>query len=86
MNPLPSLPFEFPDFNKNIEDIGEEADLVFELLQQKIHLHQSFQYLNFKGKSSMNESGWTFSLKFWNAFSSLNHTTFQRSLDFSFLW
>ncbi|KAF4793886.1 laminin subunit beta 4 [Turdus rufiventris] len=48
MNPLPSLPFEFPDFNKNIEDIGEEADLVFELLQQKIHLHQSFQYLNFK--------------------------------------
>uniref|UniRef100_A0A8C3TNY6 Laminin subunit beta 4 n=1 Tax=Catharus ustulatus TaxID=91951 RepID=A0A8C3TNY6_CATUS len=86
MDPLPSLPFEFPDFNKNIEDIGEEADLVFELLQQKIHLHQSFQYLNFKGKSSMNESGWTFFLKFWNVFSSLNHTTFQRSLDFSFLW
>ncbi|RMC10331.1 hypothetical protein DUI87_13133 [Hirundo rustica rustica] len=48
MNPLHSSPFEFPDLNKNIEDIGEEANLVFELLRQKIHLHQSFQYLNFK--------------------------------------
>ncbi|NXU36754.1 LAMB4 protein, partial [Drymodes brunneopygia] len=48
MYPLHSSPFEFPDLNKNIEDIGEEANLVFELLQQKIHLHQSFQYLNFK--------------------------------------
>ncbi|KAI1239430.1 hypothetical protein IHE44_0012552 [Lamprotornis superbus] len=48
MDPLHSFPFEFPDLNKNIEDIGEEADLVFALLQQKIHLHQSFQYLNFK--------------------------------------
>ncbi|OWK52851.1 Laminin subunit beta-4, partial [Lonchura striata] len=44
----PHLPFEFPDLNKSIEDIVEEANLVFELLQQKIHLHQSFQYLNFK--------------------------------------
>ncbi|NXU14074.1 LAMB4 protein, partial [Pardalotus punctatus] len=48
MDPLHGSPFEFPDFNKNIEDIGEEADLVYELLQQKIHLHQSFHYLNFK--------------------------------------
>ncbi|NXQ11768.1 LAMB4 protein, partial [Peucedramus taeniatus] len=48
MNPLHSSPFEFPDLNKSIEDIVEEANLVFELLQQKIHLHQSFQYLNFK--------------------------------------
>uniref|UniRef100_A0A8C3QH57 Laminin subunit beta 4 n=1 Tax=Cyanoderma ruficeps TaxID=181631 RepID=A0A8C3QH57_9PASS len=48
MNPLHSSPFEFPDLNKNIEDIGEEANLVFELLQQRIHWHQSFQYLNFK--------------------------------------
>uniref|UniRef100_A0A8C3DK14 Laminin subunit beta 4 n=1 Tax=Corvus moneduloides TaxID=1196302 RepID=A0A8C3DK14_CORMO len=48
MDPLHSLPHEFPDLNKNIEDIGKEADLVFELLQQKIHLHQSFHYLNFK--------------------------------------
>lgn len=54
MDPLHSLPFEFPDLNKSIEDIEEEASLVFELLQQKIHLHQSFQYLNFKGKSAMN--------------------------------
>ncbi|KAJ7396972.1 laminin subunit beta-4 [Pitangus sulphuratus] len=48
MDPLHSLPYEFPDLNKNLEDIGEEADSVYELLQQKIHLHQSFQYLNFK--------------------------------------
>lgn len=54
MNPLHSSLFEFPDLNKNIEDIGEEANLVFELLQQKIHLHLSFQYLNFKGKPAMN--------------------------------
>ncbi|KFO73509.1 Laminin subunit beta-4, partial [Cuculus canorus] len=40
--------YEFPDLNKNIEDIGEEADLVYELLQQKIHLHQSFHHLNLK--------------------------------------
>uniref|UniRef100_U3K696 Laminin subunit beta 4 n=1 Tax=Ficedula albicollis TaxID=59894 RepID=U3K696_FICAL len=45
MDPLHSLPFEFPDLNKSIEDIGEEADLVFGLLQHKIHLHRSFQYL-----------------------------------------
>ncbi|XP_055663553.1 laminin subunit beta-4 [Falco peregrinus] len=48
MDPLHSTPYEFPDLNKNIEDIGEEADLVYELLQQKIHLHQSFNYLNLK--------------------------------------
>ncbi|NWV86892.1 LAMB4 protein, partial [Dasyornis broadbenti] len=48
MDPLHSSPYEFPDLNKNIEDIGEEANLVYELLQQKIHLHQSFHYLNFK--------------------------------------
>nr|XP_021156316.1 laminin subunit beta-4 [Columba livia]XP_021156365.1 laminin subunit beta-4 [Columba livia]XP_021156412.1 laminin subunit beta-4 [Columba livia]XP_021156468.1 laminin subunit beta-4 [Columba livia]XP_021156515.1 laminin subunit beta-4 [Columba livia]XP_021156557.1 laminin subunit beta-4 [Columba livia] len=46
MGPLHSPLYEFPDLNKNIEDIGEEADLVYELLQQKIHLHQSFHYLN----------------------------------------
>lgn len=54
MDPLHSSPFEFPDLNKSIEDIVEEANLVIELLQQKIHLHQRFQYLNFKGKSAMN--------------------------------
>ncbi|XP_010079491.1 PREDICTED: laminin subunit beta-4 [Pterocles gutturalis] len=43
-----SVLYEFPDLNKNIEDIREEADLVYELLQQKIHLHQSFHYLNLK--------------------------------------
>ncbi|GAB0175769.1 laminin subunit beta-4 [Grus japonensis] len=48
MDPLHSMLYEFPDLNKNIEDIGEEADLVYELLQQKIHLHQSFHYLNVK--------------------------------------
>ncbi|NXJ90911.1 LAMB4 protein, partial [Corythaixoides concolor] len=48
MDPLHSMLYEFPDLNKNIEDIGEEADLVYELLQQKIHLHQSFHYLNLK--------------------------------------
>ncbi|NXL99857.1 LAMB4 protein, partial [Tyrannus savana] len=50
MDPLHSLPYEFPDLNNNLEDIREEADSVYELLQQKVHLHQSFQYLNFKGK------------------------------------
>uniref|UniRef100_A0A8C0BCP6 Laminin subunit beta 4 n=1 Tax=Buteo japonicus TaxID=224669 RepID=A0A8C0BCP6_9AVES len=40
MDPLHSTLYEFPDLNQNIEDIGEEADLVYELLQQKIHLHQ----------------------------------------------
>ncbi|NWZ05449.1 LAMB4 protein, partial [Agelaius phoeniceus] len=54
MDPLHSSPFEFPDLNKSIEDIVEEANLVFELLQQKIHLHQSFQYLNLKGKIQAN--------------------------------
>ncbi|XP_063179484.1 laminin subunit beta-4 [Chroicocephalus ridibundus] len=48
MDPLHSMLYEFPDLNKNIEDIGEEADLVYGLLQQKIHLHQSFHYLNLK--------------------------------------
>ncbi|XP_071590013.1 laminin subunit beta-4 [Heliangelus exortis] len=48
MDPLHNAPYEFPDLNKNIKDIGEEADLVFELLQQKIDLHQSFHYLNLK--------------------------------------
>ncbi|NXS91471.1 LAMB4 protein, partial [Jacana jacana] len=48
MDPLHNTLYEFPDLNKNIEDIGEEADLVYELLQQKIHLHQSFQYLSLK--------------------------------------
>uniref|UniRef100_A0A8B9F2S8 Laminin subunit beta 4 n=1 Tax=Amazona collaria TaxID=241587 RepID=A0A8B9F2S8_9PSIT len=38
MYPLHGTQYEFPDLNKNIEDIGEEADLVYELLQQKIHL------------------------------------------------
>ncbi|NXD26373.1 LAMB4 protein, partial [Spelaeornis formosus] len=49
MYPLHSSPIEFPALYKNIEDIGEEANLVFELLKQKIHLYQNFQYLNFKG-------------------------------------
>ncbi|NXT39257.1 LAMB4 protein, partial [Pelecanoides urinatrix] len=53
MDPLHSTLYEFPDLNKNIEDIGEEADLVYELLQQKIHLHQSFHYLNFKGEKKI---------------------------------
>ncbi|XP_010125018.1 PREDICTED: laminin subunit beta-4 [Chlamydotis macqueenii] len=48
MDPLHNMLYEFPDLNKNIEDIGEEADLVYELLQQKIYLHQSFHYLNLK--------------------------------------
>ncbi|NXR01569.1 LAMB4 protein, partial [Sagittarius serpentarius] len=48
MDPLHSTLYEFPDLNKNIEDIGEEADLVYKLLQQKLHLHQSFHYLNLK--------------------------------------
>ncbi|XP_054255304.1 laminin subunit beta-4 [Indicator indicator] len=48
MGALHSTLYEFPDFNKNIGDIGEEADLVYELLQQKMHLHQSFRYLNLK--------------------------------------
>ncbi|PKU40260.1 laminin subunit beta-1 [Limosa lapponica baueri] len=48
MDPLHSTLYEFPDLNKNIQDIGEEADLVYELLQQKIHLHQSFHYLSLK--------------------------------------
>ncbi|KAM9026484.1 laminin subunit beta-4 [Ara ararauna] len=48
MYPLHGTQYEFPDLNKNIEDIGEEADLVYELLQQKIHLHRSFHYLSLK--------------------------------------
>ncbi|NXN39637.1 LAMB4 protein, partial [Rhinoptilus africanus] len=53
MDPLHSMPYEFPDLNKSIEDIREEADLVYELLQQKIHLHQSFHYLNLKGEKKI---------------------------------
>ncbi|KAM6424929.1 laminin subunit beta-4 [Rhynochetos jubatus] len=48
MDPLHRTLYEFPDLNKNIEDFGEEADLVYELLQQKIHLHRSSHYLNLK--------------------------------------
>lgn len=55
MDTLHSTLYEFPDLNKNIRDIGEEADLVFELLQQKIHLHHNFHYLNLKGKASSKE-------------------------------
>lgn len=54
MYPLHGNQYEFPDLNKNIEDIGEEADLVYELLQQKIHLHRSFHYLSLKGKAASN--------------------------------
>lgn len=85
MGPLHSLLYEFPDLNKNIEDIGEEADVVYELLQQKIHLHQSFHYLNLQGKAAINWNRWSFPWNFRMLFSPLNHTTFQRSLDFSFL-
>ncbi|NXN99499.1 LAMB4 protein, partial [Rhinopomastus cyanomelas] len=45
---LRRAPFEFPDLNKSIEDTGEEADLLHERLQQKIHMHQSFNYWNLK--------------------------------------
>nr|XP_047924486.1 laminin subunit beta-4 isoform X1 [Anser cygnoides]XP_047924487.1 laminin subunit beta-4 isoform X1 [Anser cygnoides]XP_047924488.1 laminin subunit beta-4 isoform X1 [Anser cygnoides]XP_047924489.1 laminin subunit beta-4 isoform X1 [Anser cygnoides] len=48
MGSLPRMLYEFPDLNENIEDIREEADLVYELLQQKVHLHHSFHYLNLK--------------------------------------
>lgn len=54
MEPFHSTLYELPNLKKNIEDIEEEADLVYELLQQKIHLHQSFQYLNLKGKAASN--------------------------------
>lgn len=54
MGPLPRMLYEFPDLNENIEDIREEAYLVYELLQQKRHLHHSFHYLNLKGKSASN--------------------------------
>lgn len=54
MGSLPRMLYEFPDLNENIEDIREEADLVYELLQQKVHLHHSFHYLNLKGKSASN--------------------------------
>ncbi|XP_008941105.1 PREDICTED: laminin subunit beta-4-like, partial [Merops nubicus] len=55
MDPLHSTLYEFPDLNKNIEDIGAEADLAYELLQQKIHLHQSFHYFNIQGKAASNQ-------------------------------
>ncbi|XP_010152357.1 PREDICTED: laminin subunit beta-4 [Eurypyga helias] len=48
MDPLRRTLYEFPDLNKNIEDFGKEADLVYELLQQKIHLHRSSHYSNLK--------------------------------------
>ncbi|XP_009863212.1 PREDICTED: laminin subunit beta-4 [Apaloderma vittatum] len=48
LDPLHSMLYEFPDLDKNIEDIRKEADLVYELLQQKIYLHQSVHYLNLK--------------------------------------
>ncbi|XP_061222234.1 laminin subunit beta-4 isoform X3 [Neopsephotus bourkii] len=48
MYPLHGTQYEFPDLNKSIEDIGEETDLVYKLLQQKIHLHRSFHYLSLK--------------------------------------
>uniref|UniRef100_A0A8B9D5G1 Laminin subunit beta-1 n=1 Tax=Anser cygnoides TaxID=8845 RepID=A0A8B9D5G1_ANSCY len=54
MGSLPRMLYEFPDLNENIEDIREEADLVYELLQQKVHLHHSFHYLNLKGKTASN--------------------------------
>uniref|UniRef100_A0A8B9SX00 Laminin subunit beta-1 n=1 Tax=Anas platyrhynchos TaxID=8839 RepID=A0A8B9SX00_ANAPL len=65
--------YEFPDLNENIEDIREEADLVYELLQQKRHLHHSFHYLNLKVNIFHEIS---------QCFEPLNHT-FQRSLDFN---
>ncbi|XP_062455329.1 laminin subunit beta-4 [Rhea pennata] len=48
MDPLHNILYDFPDFNKRIEEIGEKAGLLYELLQQKIHLHHSVLYLNLK--------------------------------------
>ncbi|KAM8821354.1 laminin subunit beta-4 [Eudromia elegans] len=48
MDPLHNILHEFPDFNERIEEIGEEADGLYELLQQKKILHHSFHYLNLK--------------------------------------
>uniref|UniRef100_A0A669P238 Laminin subunit beta-1 n=1 Tax=Phasianus colchicus TaxID=9054 RepID=A0A669P238_PHACC len=52
MGLIRSMPYEFPDFTENIEDIGEEADRVYELLQQKLDLHRTFHYLSLKGKAA----------------------------------
>ncbi|NXG31934.1 LAMB4 protein, partial [Dromaius novaehollandiae] len=54
MDPLHNIRYEFPNLNERMEEIGEEADLLYELLQQKIHLHHSFHYLNLKGKAKFN--------------------------------
>lgn len=50
------MPYEFPDLTENIEDIGEEADRVYELLQQKLDLHRTFHYLSLKGKAASTET------------------------------
>ncbi|XP_025931830.1 laminin subunit beta-4 [Apteryx rowi] len=52
MDPLHNILYEFPDFNERIEETREEADLLYELLQQKIDLHHSFHYLNLKETTS----------------------------------
>ncbi|NWX99807.1 LAMB4 protein, partial [Nothoprocta ornata] len=51
MDPLHNILHGFPDFNGRIEEIREEADQLYELLQQKKLLHHSFHYLNLKGKA-----------------------------------
>ncbi|XP_046762736.1 laminin subunit beta-4 isoform X1 [Gallus gallus] len=48
MSPIRSMPYEFPDLTASIEDIGEEADRVYELLQQKLDLHRTIHYLSLK--------------------------------------
>ncbi|XP_010226574.1 PREDICTED: laminin subunit beta-4 [Tinamus guttatus] len=48
MDPLHNILYKFPDFNERIEEIGEEAGQLYELLQQKKLLHHSFHYLNLK--------------------------------------
>lgn len=55
MGLIRSMPYEFPDLTENIEDIGEEADRVYELLQQKLDLHRTFHYLSLKGKAASTE-------------------------------
>ncbi len=53
MSPIRSMPYEFPDLTASIEDIGEEADRVYELLQQKLDLHRTIHYLSLKGKAAV---------------------------------
>ncbi|OXB71461.1 UNVERIFIED_CONTAM: hypothetical protein H355_011529, partial [Colinus virginianus] len=48
MAQIRSTPYEFPDLTENIEDIGEEAGRVYELVQQKLDLHRTLHYLSFK--------------------------------------